>query len=58
MLGAEDFEDAQVRRLAAVPDEDYVAEWERYILDLFSGLDAEESRYLESCRPMLIVEAY
>ena len=57
-LGGEDSEEAWVRRLIAVPDDDQVAEWERYILDLFSGLDAEESRYLESCRPILIVEAY
>ena len=48
MLGGEDSEDAWVRRLIAVPDDDRVAECERYILDLFQELDAEENRYLES----------
>lgn len=57
-LGREDSEDARVRRLAAVPEEDQVAVWERYILDLFPELDAQENPYLESCRPMLMAEAY
>ena len=41
-----------------MPNNDQVAKWERYILDLLPEMDAEESRYLESCRSMLIVEAY